>query len=321
MNYLRPTPGSVVSTKLPRKGYIYVVIAAFLWAISGTSGKYLFQHGLSPYELVQIRLTLSVLILGFYFFIRRRGFLKIFLKDILYFAILGMLGMGMVQFTYFYAISKIPVASAILLEYLAPSFIAIYSITVLREKPGLLTVLALVGATFGCYLVVGAYNLNLLSINKNGIAAGIGSAISFAWYSIYGEKGMRRYHPWTVLFYALFFACLLWNMLYPPLKAFERQFSLTEWTLILYIAIFGTVIPFGLYFEGINLIKASRASITATLEPMVAGVISWMFLGESLEGAQIIGGVLVILSVVMLQIKKEEDATTPQIIRRQMTGL
>ncbi|MEJ5299385.1 MAG: EamA family transporter [Thermodesulforhabdaceae bacterium] len=307
----------IQSYRIPRKGYFYVILAAVCWAVSGTAGKYLFQHGITPYELVQIRLSLSVITLGAYLFVKKPSLLKISRQDILYFAALGMLGMGMVQFTYFYAISKIPVASAILLEYLAPLIITLYSLIILREKPRASVIVALVSAIAGCYLVVGAYNLDLLSINKQGIMAGIGSAVSFAWYSLYGERGMRRYHPWTVLFYALFFACILWNILYPPLKSFEHRFDATGWALVFYIVLFGTVIPFGLYFEGINLIRASRASITATLEPITAAVISWIFLGEKLGIAQIIGGILVISSVIILQLKKEEDRETPEIIRRQ----
>ena len=302
---------------VPRRGYLYVILAAVCWALSGTFGKYLFQHGLTPQELVQIRLSLSVITLGGYLSIKKPSLLKILPQDILYFAALGMLGMGMVQFTYFYAISKIPVASAILLEYLAPLIITLYSLIFLRERLRLLTLLALINAITGCYLVVGAYNLYLLSMNKQGILAGIGSAVSFAWYSLYGERGMRRYHPWTVLFYALLFACILWNILYPPLKAFEHHLNFTGWAIVFYVVLFGTVIPFGLYFEGINLIKASRASITATMEPITAAAISWIFLGEKLSIAQIIGGILVISSVIMLQVKKEEDSTTPEIIRRQ----
>lgn len=318
MNLAPSNSANGKSFGVPSRGYLYVIVAAICWAVSGTSGKYLFQQGLTPYDLVQIRLILSVIVLGAYLGIFKPRLLKISKKDILYFAGLGMLGMGMVQFTYFYAISKIPVASAILLEYLAPSVIAFYGIVILREKPKILTILALIGATCGCYLVVGAYNVNFLSMNKQGVIAGIGSAFAFALYSIYGEKGMRRFHPWTVLFYALFFACLLWNVIYPPFRSFfYRSFGLTEWMLILYIVVLGTVIPFGLYFEGINLIRASRASITATLEPITAAVISWIFLGEKLEMLQITGGILVILSVILLQVGKEEDPMTPELIRNQ----
>ena len=48
-----------------------------------------------------------------------------------------------------------------------------------------------------------------------------------------------------------------------------------EW--ILYIAITGTLLPFGLYMHGIKLIRSTRASITAFLEPITAGVLSSIF--------------------------------------------
>jgi len=300
-----------------RKGYLCVILAAVMWAISGTSGKYLFQHGLTPYDVVQLRLTISTPILAIALAIKNPQLLKIEKSDIFYFAILGIVGMGMVQFTYFYAISKIKVAAAILLEYLAPVFIALYSVIVAGERLSGPTVIALCGAFLGCYLVVGGYDLNLLSMNKLGILGGLAAAASFAWYSIHGERGMRRYHPWTVFFYALVFATILWNVLHPPLASFQKNCTPFMWTLIVYIAIFGTLLPFGLYFEGINLIRSTRASITATLEPISAGILSFVFLGEKLALPQIAGGLLVIGSIVLLQLAKEEDHAIPALIRAQ----
>ncbi|SFM65684.1 DMT family transporter [Thermodesulforhabdus norvegica] len=302
---------------VPRIGYVYVILAAVMWAVSGTSGKYLFIHGLTPYDVVQLRLTISTPLLGLFLAFLRPDLLRIKKSDVLYFAVLGILGMGMVQFTYFYAISKIKVAAAILLEYLAPAFITLYSVVIARERVSFYVFLALAGATFGCFLVVGGYDLDLLSMNKMGILGGLGAALSFAWYSVHGERGMRRYSPWTVFFYALLFATLLWNLLHPPLTGFRRDMNGFMWLLVLYIAIFGTLVPFGLYFLGINLIRSTRASITATLEPITAGFVSFFFLGEKLDIPQILGGLMVIGSVIMLQLKKEYDPDTPALIRAQ----
>jgi drug/metabolite transporter (DMT)-like permease len=81
----------------------------------------------------------------------------------------------------------------------------------------------------------------------------------------------------------------------------------------------GTAIPFGLYFVGINYIRSTRASITATLEPISAGFIAYLFLGEILEPLQIFGGVLVIAAIVLLQLQSEQDELTPELIRAQAT--
>ncbi len=300
---------------LPKKGYFLVILAAVFWAVSGSSGKFLFQRGVTPAELVQMRVTLSALLLLLWLLYRDRRLLRIAPRDILYFLVLGTAGMAMVQYTYFYAISKIHVAVAILLQYLAPTFIALHAVLFAREKLTRPTLLALIGSTAGCYLVVGAYNFNLLAMNLEGIAYGIASGLAFAWYAIQGERGMRRYSPWTVLFYALSFAALFWNVALFPLKAFQRPYGFVEWGWIVYIVVLGTVVPYWLYSEGISLIRATRASVTATLEPITAAFISFFFLGEVLEPFQMLGGVLVILSVILLQAKREYDENTPVLIR------
>lgn len=305
------------SVKSNRLGYIYVVLAALLWGLSGSSAKFLFNSGITPFQLVQLRLTISTVLLFICLLIRFSSLLKIDYKDIFYFILFGTVGMAGVQFTYLFTISKIKVAAAILLQYLAPSFIVLHSVVFMREKPSRSTLIALVGATLGCYLVVGAYNLEMLSMNIVGIISGILSAITFAWYAIHGEYGMRRYNPWTVLFYALLFGAVVWNILHPPLEAFMHAYSLVQWLWIFYIGMLGTLVPFGLYLEGINLIRSTRASITATLEPITAGIISYIFLDEIMEVLQIAGGVIVIASIILLQLHQEQDDKAPSVIRAQ----
>lgn len=305
------------SAKNYRWGYFYVVLAALMWGLSGSSAKFLFNSGITPFQLVQLRLTISTVLLFLGLLIGYSSLLKISRRDIFYFIMFGTVGMAGVQFTYLFAISKIKVAAAILLQYLAPSFIALHSVVFMREKLNRSTLTALIGATLGCYLVVGAYNLEILSMNIVGIISGILSAITFAWYTIHGEYGMRRYNPWTVLFYALFFGAIVWNILHPPLEAFMHSYSAVQWGWILYIGVMGTLIPFGLYLEGINLIRSTRASITATLEPITAGVISYIFLNEIMEILQIAGGVIVIASIILLQRHQEQDDKAPSVIRAQ----
>ncbi|MGA2404114.1 MAG: EamA family transporter [Syntrophobacteraceae bacterium] len=212
---------------IPRKGYLFVVAAAIMWAVSGTSGKFLFNQGVTPFQLVQLRVTLSAALL-FILLLARRALLEISLRDIPYFALLGISGLAMVMFTYFYAISKINVAVAVLLEYLAPVFIALFYGITAPEKLTRVTLAAAVLSVFGCYLAVGAFNVDFLVLNWQGIVAGVFSGLSYAWYAIYGERGMRRYDPRTVVFYAFLFASLFWNLALTPFGSLflERLFLL-----------------------------------------------------------------------------------------------
>jgi len=290
-----------------KSGYLYVILAAFLWAVSGSAAKFLFNNGITSFQLAQLRITVAAGVLFLWFSISQRSLFKIDRRDIYYFIILGFGAMALVQFTYLLAISKINVAAAILLQYLAPSFIALYTIVFSREKPEAQTLGAVLLATGGCYLVVGGYQLNVFSMNRVGILSGILSAAAFAWYSLQGEYGMKKYPSWTVLFYAMLFGALAWNIFYPPFEAFIQPYSFYEWAWILYIGTMGTALPFGLYLKGVSLISSTRASITATLEPITAGIISYLFLNETMELLQMGGGILVIFSIILLQLKRNNN--------------
>ncbi len=298
------------------KGYLCVAAAAVMWASSGTAGKALFTGGVTPFELVQIRVTVSTVLLGIVFGIWFRPLFKIRPRDLWYFFLLGGVVMALVQVTYFYAISKIQVAAAIFLQYLAPIMVAFFSICFWKERltPGKILALAL--SLGGCYLVVGGYSLHLLKMNQLGILAGLLSALCFAVYTLVGERGMHRYSPWTVLFYAFLFATITWHTLYPPFQYVRAGFTAAQWGWIFYVSIVGTVLPFGLFFVGVNYVRSTRASITATLEPISAGLFAYLFIGESLQPLQMAGGAMVVAAIVVLQLKRERDELSPENIRQ-----
>jgi len=288
-----------------------------MWASSGTAGKALFDAGMSPFDLVQIRVILASAILLLVFLFFSRDLLRIRPRDIPFFLFLGGVVMAVVTGSYLYTISKIQVAAAILIQYLAPIFVAIFAMLFWKERPTFLKIAALFLAFGGCFLVVGGYNLKLLQMNLLGILGGLTSAITFAGYSLLGERAMHRYKPWTVLFYALAFSALTWHVVYPPFTYFRAGYSLAEWGWIFYISIVGTILPFGLFFAGINHIRSTRASITATLEPIFAGFLAFMLLGETLLLLQVVGGCMVILAIVVLQLQQEHDELAPALIRTQ----
>jgi drug/metabolite transporter (DMT)-like permease len=299
------------------KGYLCVMSAAVLWAASGTVGKGLFAGGITPLDVVQVRATFGSLLLALVFATRARHLFRIRGKDVWFLLFLGSVVMALVQLTYFTAISKIQVAAAILLQYLAPILVACYSICFWKERLTLVKVLSLFLSFIGCYLVVGGYSIHLLHLNRAGIVWGLAAAVCYASYALLGERAMHRYSPWTVLFYALLFSAIPWYIFYPPFHYLIAGFTWPQWAGLLYIAFLGTAVPFGLYFVGINYIRSTRASITATLEPISAGFIAYLFLGETLETLQVLGGVLVITAIVILQLRGEKDELAPELVRAQ----
>jgi drug/metabolite transporter (DMT)-like permease len=265
---------------------------------------------------VQIRVTLAAFLLALLFGLFAPRLLRIRPKDLGYFLLVGGVVMASVQVSYFYAISKIQVVAAILLQYTAPLMVAFYSICFWGERATAYTFLALILSLFGCYLVVGGYNLDMLRMNLVGVIVAQASAACFTAYTLLGERGMHRYPPWTVVFYALVFAALSWNLLQTPFAFLSAGHDARQWAYMLYVTVPGTVLAFGLYFVGVDHLRSTRASITSTFEPISAGAIAYLFLGETLERLQIAGGILVIGAIVLLQIGRETQELAPESIRR-----
>ena len=292
--------------KTERGGYFYILTGATLWGVSSVVAKSLFTLGLSPAELVQIRLTLATLTLLSLLLIFDRDRMVISWKDLPYFLVLGFVGVAGVQFTYYYTISKIHVGPAVLIQYLSPVWVALYAFVFQKEPLSKTKIAALLLALTGCYFIVGGYRLDLLKLNRIGIVSGLISSLFFSFYALYGEKGLKKYDSWTLILYGFGFGAAFYWILISPMKMINEGYSFKTWMAFLYIAVFSTLIPFGLYFKGIERVRATRASIAATWEPVVAGMTAYFILGEVLLPLQVLGGIGVIAAIVLLQIAKEK---------------
>jgi drug/metabolite transporter (DMT)-like permease len=299
------------------RGYLYILIGATLWGVSSVVAKSLFNIGLPPALLVQIRLTLATFTLLTILLIFDRKRITISLGDLPYFIVLGFVGVAGVQFTYYYTISKIHVGPAVLIQYLSPIWIAFYAFLFQKEPLTKGKMTALLLAVVGCYFTVGGYRMDLLRLNRIGILSGLISSLFFSFYALYGEKGLKKYDPWTLILYGFGFGAVFYWILISPMKVISEGYSFKIWMAFLYIAIFSTLIPFGLYFKGIERIRATRASITATWEPVVAGMTAYFVLGEALFPLQVLGGIGVIAAIILLQMAKEKAAPSTPIDIRQ----
>jgi drug/metabolite transporter (DMT)-like permease len=286
------------------KGYLCVILAATMWGTNGVVAKYLFNHGVSPSMLVQIRSTLAFLILFSVLALFKKDLIRFTGKDALFMTTFAIGGMAMVNFMYFYTISKTNVATGVLLQYTGPVFITIFAASFQGDKLTRGKIASLALAFGGCFLMVGGYSPELLKLNAVGLTCGLITALFYAFYTLYGEWGLKRYSPWTMVVYGFGFNALFWAIFVTPWEVSQKGLQLAQWPHFLYVVVVGTVIPFGLYFQGIKYIRATRASITSILEPVVAGVVSFFLLHEVLFFPQIIGGIAVIVAIVLLQAER-----------------
>ncbi len=286
------------------KGLLFILLADFLWGLSGTVAKYLFNQKVSPYDLVQIRLILAFLLLGLCLSIFSRDQLKVEQGDYKYFLIFGVFGVATVQFTYLFTISETNVATAVFLQYLAPVFILVYGLLVRNETITIMKFIALVCAVWGGLFIVKGTTGAGMAVSIPGLISGIGSAVSFAFYTLYGKYGLCKYSPWTLLLWGMGIGGLVWAFYNPPWVAFTR-YGAGDWPFFVFIAVFATILPFGFFFHGLKYLTPVVTGITSTMEPVLAGLTAYIILGEVLTPVQIAGCALVLTAVTLVQLGKE----------------
>jgi drug/metabolite transporter (DMT)-like permease len=279
-----------------------------LWGIAGAAAKYLFaSREVPPFLLVQVRMGLSFAILALVLGAVAPRLLRLQRSDMGFFALWGILGMALVQFTYLFTISETNVATAIFLQYLAPIVTAVYAWRFERQRLSRLLVSCLSLAMGGSLLLIFGGTVRLL-VSPLGLASGLASAGFMSFYTIYGSKRVGRLSPWTLLCYGLGFGFAFWLLVDAGLALAGRPAaglhllgSGAMWAFFAYIAILATIVPFGLYLTGLRSISPTQATITGMLEPVVGGIAAFLALGESLRVAQVLGGALIVAAVILLQ--------------------
>jgi len=271
-----------------------VLAAASLWGLSGVVAKSLFAESVSPEVLVAVRLggaaAASVAYTAFFrpqalraAWVRRRPV-----------ALLG-LCLASTQFAYYAAIASASVATAIFLQYLAPALLVLWA-RVAEGEPLTPGRLAAVGLAWGgaFLLVVGPHGL---VVTPQGLGWGLASAVLFATYTVLAREEVARSDSWGVLALALTVGAVGWSALVPPWDAWLRPYTATQWMRFAHLSLLATVVPFGLFLFGLRGVSPARASLLATVEPVVAAVAAHLALGEQLTAPQLLGAALILVAV------------------------
>jgi drug/metabolite transporter (DMT)-like permease len=158
-------------------------------------------------------------------------------------------------------------------------------------------------------LVVGAIGGEGLVVSPLGVAWGLASAVFFAFYSLMGSVASTRFSPYTVLVYGLGFATLFWLALLGPRVVIEPFADLRMAGAILFMAVVSTVVPFAAFLLALRHIPPTNATVTSTVEPLLAGLGAFALFGESFSRVQLVGGVLVIAAIAVVQLP--ERGLTP----------
>lgn len=285
------------------KYYLYIIIAASFWGTIGIIVKIFYAAGFSPIQLVFFRTFIGVIMLFIYLIINDKSKLRIRLKDTWMFFGTGIISFAFFNVCYFIAVEKTGLSVASVLLYTAPGFVFILSVIVFKEKITKVKMMALCLAFFGCLLVSGVLQQADYAIDLTGIMFGILAGFGYGLYSIFGKIALSRYSPITVTFYTFTFGFLgalpFSNITEIPAMITSGEIAIN----ILLLAAIITVLPFALYTKGLSKVEPSRASILATIEPVVATIFGVLLFNEVMTFIKILGIASVIGAAIIISLK------------------
>jgi drug/metabolite transporter (DMT)-like permease len=298
-------------SKLP--GEMWLVIGAIAFAFNGLPAKLMLNAGPTGKHLSSMRLTevrtggAFVILLVIQFFSNRKA-LRVGKKDLAGLTAFGLIGIAAVQCFYFAAISRLHISIALVIEFTAPIWIALWLRFVKREKVSSLMWWGLAIAFTGLLFLAQVWSG--FHLDHIGFVSALIDAFALATYFVIGKSETKK-RPirvtlvWGMGIASFFFAIALpwWSF---PFRVFSEKVvmpsafhiaTLPGWVLFAWIAFLGTVLPYLCVTQGLSKLSASTTSAIGMLEPVFAGIFGWWLLAEQYTLSQVLGGIAILFGI------------------------
>ncbi|CAN5577507.1 EamA family transporter [soil metagenome] len=273
-----------------------VALAAALWALAAVIASDLFDAGVTPFELAEARAVVAMAGLAC-----APSSWTTFGRTPWEVLVPFGLALALVTATYYVAIERLPVAIGVVLQYTAPALVVAWTAFVRRRRPSPTVLVSLGAALAGVTLVTGVVGGDLGGLDPLGIAMGFGAAVFFSAYTLLAERARHGLSATGVMLRGFAVASAFWVVLQIPNGWPTSLFEVGNLPGVVFVGVGGTLAPFLLYVWAIARVRAERAAIAATLEPVLAALLAWALLGQTLTAAQLLGGVAVLAAVAILQ--------------------
>jgi len=291
-------------------GYSYMTVGLFFFAVNGPVAKLALLNGLESAQLSAFRIegAFFCLLIATLFVSRKQ--LKVKRNEILPLIGYGFFGVAMTQFLYFVAIKRIEVGVALIIEYTAPIFVALYVRFVMKKEVSKRVWFSLFLALIGLSLITQVWTGSKL--DPFGVLCAFGAAIALAIYFIGGEPLAAKRDPIALTTLSMGVGAIFWMVVQPwwtlpwsllsnPVLLPHELGTVSLGSIVAYIVVFGTVAPFWLYFIAFKYLDSKKSAIFGLLEPVGASITALFLLGESFIGIQILGGALVLIGVIFAE--------------------
>jgi drug/metabolite transporter (DMT)-like permease len=276
----------------------------------GIFGKLAFDDGVTVGTLLAVRFSVAagvfwLIVLG----TGARSLRAVGRRDLGLALALGAVGYGAQAGAYFAALERVDASLLALLVYTFPTIVTVAAILLGREAASRRTGAALVLASTGLVLVLaGAAG----ALDPVGAALGMAAAVVYSAYILTSQGVAARVGSLalsTLVCTGAAASLTLAGLVRGDIDLGGATAAGLGW--VAAIALVSTVAAITLFFAGLRRVGPTSASILSTLEPVVTVALAFVVFGESLGPAQLVGGTLVLLAVLVVRARARASAVRP----------
>lgn len=291
------------------KGVFFALTAGILWGTTGPLGQYLFdEKGIVAEWLTSYRLLAAGFLILAGCYVKDKN--KIFevwktRRDAIHMLVYSTAGMMAVQYSFFAAVEASNGGTATVLQYTNPVMIIAYFAVFRKVRPTKREVLAVALALLGIFFLSTNGNIHTLVITPRGLVMGLLCAFFTCLYSMVPERLLKMYDAPLVCGWAMFVGGIV-------LTLWKRPWSLgiqadgMVWGLFLLLVTVGTIIPFITSLLSLPLIGPMYTNVLASIEPVIASLLTFLLLGTQFGKVEMLGFVLIIVTIFILAMQKEK---------------
>lgn len=286
-----------------RRGVACALLGGVFWGLSANCAEILMgEFGVPVNWITAVRMALSAAFFLTLSAVTMRRQMLAILRDgrsLLLVVAFSLLGVTLTQVSYLSAISYAGAPAALLLEQLGLVLIMLYVCARARRAPRARELAGLAFALAGLVLISTQGDPSTLSIPFLGLAWGLVSAVSLAFYNLLPVYPLKRYGSFVVTGLAMLVGCVVVVVAFQP-WSYEVSMPIEGWCVFAVIVLVGTILAYLLYVQGVKDAGPTRASLLGSVEPVSAMVISVVWLGGTVSLFDVLGAVAIVAMIVLV---------------------
>ena len=277
-----------------------LLLTAIFWGGTFIAGKSLSDH-VAPFSAAFLRFVIASIPLLFMTYRMEGRFPPIQKEKVFYLLLLGLTGVFSYNVFFFKGLRLIHAGRASLIIANNPIFITIASFFLFKEKLNAVKIVGILVSVTGAMVAISRGNLQGMLTESFGYGEIFIFLAVLSWvaYSLIGKRVMQDFSAIEAVTYASVIGAI---MLFPAALAEGMStdifdYSLVNWFSLFYLGFFGTVLSFVWYYEGIQKLGPSKASLFINFVPIAAIILAFLFLDEPITISLLAGAAMVSLGV------------------------